>query len=343
MPRVKIIATLGPATDSQTILRKMVFCGLDVVRLNFSHGTQKDHLWRLRLVREINKKYGRAIKIMQDLEGYRIRIGRFSKERELKKGEILYLTQNEPVNPEREIPWDYTGSLKAIKRGYFIYIDDARIVLKVVARERKRLACRVVRGGVLKERKGINIPQARLDFGSLSEKDKEDIGFAIRYKLDYIAQSFVRRSQDIILLKKILLEKRHPQAKVFAKIESKEALENIDEIIRVADGIMIARGDLGICLPIYKVGIIQKELIKKCRLVKKPVIVATQMLESMKEELLPLRAEVSDVTTAVLDGADFVMLSAETAVGKHPEKVVEMMNKIIKCAEEYQRLQKGYF
>jgi pyruvate kinase len=336
MVRTKIIATLGPSTDKEAVLRKMVFCGLDVVRLNFSHGTEEQHLKRLKMLRKINKKYRRAVKAMQDLEGYRIRIGKLERELLLKKKEIVYLTQERVLGNNREIHFDYKGSLKGISSGNLIYIDDGKITLEVKGIERKRLKTEVILGGMLKERKGINIPEAKLDFEALTEKDKKDIQFAVEHKLEYVAQSFVRSAKDINLLKEILKQKGHA-CKIFAKIESRESLLNIDEIIEVTDGIMVARGDLGICLPIYKVPVIQKEIIKKCKVAKKPVIVATQMLDSMSEELLPTRAEVSDVANAILDGADYLLLSSETAVGKHPDKVVEMMNKIIKNTESYQK------
>jgi pyruvate kinase len=341
MTKTKIIATLGPASSDKTILRKMVLAGLDVARLNFSHGLKEEHLMRLLTLRKINKNYHRHIKIMQDLEGYRIRVGRLAKEINLKKREIIYLTQADNIGSGREISFDYKGSLKNIKKGSLVYIDDGKISLKVKAIEAKYLKTEVIGGGILKERKGMNFPEAKLDFEALTQKDKEDVKFAIKYKLDYVAQSFVNKAKDIELLKSIIKPK-HPQCKIFAKVESRDALINIDEIIDVADGIMVARGDLGICLPIYKVPVLQKEIIKKCKLAHRPVIVATQMLESMTEELIPTRAEASDVANAILDGADFVMLSSESAVGKHPDKVVEMMNKIVKYTESYKDEQKKF-
>ncbi len=342
MVRTKIIATLGPSTDSRSILRRMILAGLDVVRLNFSHGTEAEHLRRIELVRSLNKKMRRAVKIMQDLEGYRIRLGRIRKEILLKKNQLLYLTQEDILGSPKEVPFDYRGPLKAIKPGRLIYIDDGKILLKVIAQEKRRLKTRVLRAGALKQRKGINILDAHLSFQPLTEKDRKDLNVAIKYRLDYVAQSFVSNAGDIRLLKDIL-RSRQSACKVFAKVENKEALNNIDEIINEADGIIVARGDLGICLPIYKVPVLQKEVIKKCRLNKKPAVVATQLLESMTEEKLPTRAEVSDVANAILDGATDLLLSAETAVGKHPHKVVEMMNTIIKNTEGYQRRLKELF
>ncbi len=336
MVRTRIIATLGPSTDKESVLRKMVAAGLDTVRLNFSHGTHTRHLFRIKLIRSINRKTRRAIKIMQDLEGYRIRLGRMETEALLKKNAILYLTQEAIIGNAREVSFDYQGPLRAIKAGSLIYIDDGKILVRVTAQEKRRLKARVVIGGMLSERKGINILDVRLPFETVTEKDRRDLAVAVKHRLDYVAQSFVRDSGDIRALKRILRPKGS-RCKIFAKVENKEALRNIDGIIREADGIIVARGDLGVCLPIYKVPVFQKEVIKKCRLNNKPVVVATQLLDSMTEERRPTRAEVSDVANAILDGASDLLLSGETAVGKHPHRVVEMMNKIIKNTESYQK------
>jgi pyruvate kinase len=343
MVKTKIIATLGPSAENEAVLRKMIIAGLDVVRLNFSHGTVSDHLARIRLIRALNKKMRRAVKIMQDLEGYRIRLGCIEEEVCLRKNAVLYLSQEDIPGSEREVCFDYQGPLKVIKAGSLIYIDDGKILLKVTGREKRRLKTRVLVAGALKTRKGINILDVHLPFKALTEKDKKDLAVAVKYRLDYVAQSFVRGPEDIHLLKDILYKKGHQACKIFAKVESKEALRNIDGIIQEADGIIVARGDLGICLPIYKVPVFQKEIIKKCRLKGKPVVVATQLLDSMTQESLPTRAEVSDVANAILDGATDLLVSAETAVGKHPHKVVEMLNKIIKNTESYQQRLEGMF
>lgn len=336
MVKVKIIATLGPSTDSETVLRKMILAGLDVVRLNFSHGSWEEHLKRVILVRRLNHKLRRAIKIMQDLEGFRIRIGRLKKSLLLRKRQILYLTQEEIVGGERRVYFDYKGSLKAFKKGSLVYIDDGKIILKVKETGKLHIKTEVVIGGILKGRKGINVPGIQLDFSLITPKDRKDIEFTIENKLDYIAQSFVRNGKDIIALRGII-KSRHPACKIFAKVESRQALNNIDAIIRQADGIIVARGDLGVCVPIYQVPVIQKELIKKCRKAGKPVVVATQMLDSMTTELIPTRAEVTDVANVIFDGADYGLLSGETAVGKHPHKVIDLMNKIIKYTEEHRK------
>jgi len=335
IPKKKIICTLGPASSSASVIRGMMSAGMDVVRLNFSHGTHREHKARLDIVRGLNRKYRRHIKILQDLEGNRIRIGLLKNHQpfELKKRQIIWLTQEDRIGDDNLIPFDYAGPLSDIKTGQHIYIDDGKIALIVKGRKSKLLKTQVLLGGFLKENKGINIPDARLQFPVITKQDRIDIEFGIITQVDYIAQSFVRNKKDILAVKS-LTEDRLPRCLVIAKIESREGIRNIDEIIQAADGIMIARGDMGVSVPIYEIPIIQKIIIKKCNWAKKPVITATQMLESMTENILPTRAEVTDVANAILDGTDFVMLSAETAVGQHPVETVKMMNQIIKFTEQ---------
>lgn len=334
MPKTKIICTLGPASSSENVLRKMMLCGMDVVRLNFSHASHKEHSERIRLVRKLNKQYRRQIKILGDLEGYRIRIGKLkgNKPIELKKREAIFLTQENILGEGNIIPFDYKGPLAKIKTSQHIYIDDGNIDLMVVAREKRRLKTIVIVPGLIKEHKGINMPDVRLEFKGLTHKDREDIRFCLGNKLDYIAQSFVRNKADIIALREEFKNSPH-KCRVIAKIENREGIKNIDEIMGVCEGMMIARGDMGVSIPIYEVPMVQKEIIKKCNKAGKFVITATQMLESMTENPLPTRAEVSDVANAILDGTDYVMLSAETAVGLYPVDCVDMMNKIIKFTE----------
>jgi pyruvate kinase len=316
----------------------MVMAGLDVVRLNFSHATHEKHLHSLELVKEINKRYRRHIRIMQDLEGYRIRIGRFRGKRDkiLKKRTTVWLTREPDEGDARIIPFDYRGDLKRIKAGQLIYIDDGNIILKVRHSAKKAIKTIVVEGGILKERKGTNMPGVRLPFSGLTEKDRRDIEFGIKHRVDYLAQSFVSRKKDVDTIRD-LIKPKVPRCRIVAKIESREAIKNIDEIIAASDGIMIARGDMGIAVPIYQIPIIQKRIIKKCNQNKKFVITATQMLEHMTEHSRPTRAEVTDVANAILDGTDFVMLSAETAAGNYPVESVKMMNQIIKFTENYRR------
>ncbi len=319
--RTKIICTLGPASSSETILRKMMISGMDVVRLNFSHGSAEHRLKRINTVRKLNKKYRRAIKIMGDLEGFRIRIGSLKSPIHLKKRAKVYLGGS--------IPFDYKGNIHDIKPGNMVFIDDGNIALKVLGYQKKSLRCEVVIGGLLRAHKGVNIPKAKLKFKGVTDKDRANIRFASGHRLDYLAQSFVRNKKDVLSIKKLIGGK----IKIIAKIENREGINNIDEIIKVSDGIMIARGDMGISVPIYKIPIIQKDIIRKCNRAKKPVITATQMLESMTENKIPTRAEVTDVANAVLDGTDFVMLSGETAVGKYPVGTVQMMEHIINYTE----------
>ena len=336
MVKTKIICTIGPASQSQTVLRKMMFAGMDVVRLNFSHGTHLEHKGRVETIRFLNRKYARHLRILEDLEGYRIRIGRFrgKKEIPLKKRQKLLLSNRDLPGVTDIIPFDYQGPLSDIKDDVFIYIDDGNITLKVKSRTKRYIETEVVVPGVLKENKGINIPDINLRFKGVTDKDKKDIEFGIKNKVDYIAQSFVRDSKDVLCIRG-LIKDRLADCKIIAKIENRQGIRNIDEIIEVSDGIMVARGDIGVSLPIYEIAVIQKMIIKKCNQKKKFVITATQMLESMTENLRPTRAEVTDISNAILDGSDFLMLSAETAVGKYPVEAVRMMNQIIKFTEAH--------
>jgi pyruvate kinase len=335
MPRTKIVATLGPASSSYTVLRKMMTAGLDVVRLNCSHGSHEEHNERINLIRRINKKYRRAIKIMLDLEGFRIRVGRFkgSEPRELRDHSTVWLTNEAAADGPKTIPFDYHGDLSRIKPGQMVYIDDGNLALRVKEAGGGSLKAIVVEGGVLKERKGINMPGADLDFDGLTEKDKADIQFGIERKVDCVALSFVRDAKDVRdaagLIKPSL-----PDCQIVAKVESRQAISNVDAIIGAADGVMIARGDMGVAIPIHEVPVVQKQIIRKCNAAGKFVITATQMLEHMTEHSRPTRAEVTDVANAICDGTDFVMLSAESAVGRFPYESVRMMNEIIKFTEE---------
>lgn len=336
MTKTKIICTIGPASQNATVLRKMMFAGMSVARFNFSHGQLLQHQMRLDLIRRLDKRYLKNTKILQDLEGYRLRIGEFQDKKpiELKKRQIILLTNRDIRAKNNIIPFNYKGELGDIKTGSHIYIDDGNIVLLIKGRLRHYLKAEVVIGGILKEHKGINIPDMKLEFKGLTHKDKEDLQFAIKNKVEYIAQSFVRNKQDILVLRRFI-GNRLAHCKIIAKIENRPGIKNIDEILDACDGVMIARGDMGVSLPIYEIPIIQKMIIKKCNQRKKLVITATQMLESMTENLRPERAEVTDVANAVLDGSDFVMLSAETAVGRYPVEVVRMMHQIIKFTERF--------
>jgi len=335
MPKTRIIATLGPASSSYTVLRKMFTAGLDVVRLNFSHGSYEKHLKNIELVHKLNSKYRRHIRIMQDLEGFRIRIGRFKggKTRILKNRTIVWLTNDNEASGPKTIPFDYEGDLNRIKPGTHIYIDDGNLILRVKSTGTNSVKAAVIEGGILKERKGINIPGVDFEFEGITAKDKRDIEFGIKHGVDYIALSFVRDEKDIRQAAS-LIKPGLPNCRIVAKIENQQAIDNIDEIIDAADGIMIARGDMGVAIAIQKVPIIQKRIIKKSNTAGKFVITATQMLEHMTDHSRPTRAEVTDVANAIIDGTDFVMLSAETAVGRYPYQSVLMMNEIIKFTEK---------
>lgn len=334
MAKTKIICTIGPASQSEGVLRNMMLCGMDVARFNFSHGAVSWHRQHIDLVKGLNKKYRRHIKILQDLEGYRIRIGRLKDKNgiELKKKQEIFLTNKPVLGEGNTVTFDYGGELSDILIGSHIYIDDGNIDLIVKQRRGSYLKLEVAIPGVIKENKGINIPQLKLKFQGLSDKDKLDIQFGIKCKVDYIAQSFVRSRKDISHIRN-LINKSLPGCKIIAKIENREGIKNIDEIIEASDGIIVARGDMGVSIPIYEIPVVQKEIIKKCNHAGKFVVTATQMLESMTIHLRPTRAEVTDVANAIIDGSDYLMLSAETAAGQNPVEAVKMMNSVINFTE----------
>lgn len=333
--KTKIICTLGPASFNETMIRKIMLAGMDVARLNFSHSDQKDLVSKIGLIRRINAKYRRHIRVLGDLQGHRIRIGSLpgGSPITLTRRQTVWLTQDKVTGGDGKIPFDYRGPIRDIRTGQYIFIDDGNIALKVTGRAGKSLKVKVMIGGQVKEHKGVNIPDAKLEFGGISEKDRSDILFCGKHGIEYIAQSFVRMPKDVLDVKRLL--GKNSGYRVIAKIENREGIKNIDGILKVSDGIMIARGDMGISVPIYEIPIIQKIIIKKCNAAGKFVITATQMLESMTENRIPTRAEVTDVANAIIDGTDFVMLSAETAVGIYPAETVAMMNHIIKFTEGY--------
>jgi pyruvate kinase len=336
MSRAKIICTLGPSSSRTAVLKKLILAGMNVARLNFSHGTRKTHKKSIDIIRRLNKTRRDKIKILQDLEGYRIRVGLFKGPRkmvELVKGSIVTLVNKLQTDKKNVIPFDYAGSPFDIKTGCHIFIDDGNIALKVKSRDANGIKAEVIVGGILKEHKGVNIPDINLKFVGLTDKDKNDLLFGIANKVDFIAQSFVRNKNDILSVREFI-NRRNFNCPLIAKIENRQGIENIDRILKVSDGIMIARGDMGVSLPIYEVPVMQKMIIKKCSRHRDFVITATQMLESMTEHIRPTRAEVSDIANAIIDGSDYLMLSAETAVGKHPVEAVRMMSDIIKFTEK---------
>lgn len=337
--RTKIVATIGPATCSREMLKNIILAGVDVCRINSSHGTHADHLEVIKHIRSINEELNSDVCILQDLQGPKLRIGLIENDAiEITKGQILTLTSKEMIGNVEKICIRYVDLANDVKPGEFILIDDGKIELKIerILNETD-VEASVVTGGTLKSKKGFNLPHTDVSFPSLTEKDILDLQFGLENDIEWIGLSFVRKAEDIIDLK-ARIAAAGKESKVIAKIEKPEAVANIDDIIEVTDGIMVARGDLGVEMPLQDLPIIQKNIIEKCMKAAKPVIVATQMMESMIVNPTPTRAEVSDVANAVIDGADAVMLSAETSVGEHAIKVVETMEKIIKDVEKDRRV-----
>ncbi len=332
--RTKIVATIGPASNSKTTINSLIRSGTNVFRLNFSHGTHEEHLNRLRIIRELNKNLEVPVSILMDLQGPKIRIGEIAGDSTvLKVGQKLVITTRPMTGTNEKISTTYQHLPRDVKKGDIILIDDGNIELRVLEKNEIEVVTQVLHGGVLKSKKGINLPDTNVSIPSLTEKDREDLAFGLSHDIDWIALSFVRRAEDIRELRELICEKGK-WTKIIAKIEKPEAVENIDEIIEASDALMVARGDLGVEIPMEEVPLLQKKIIKKCNMAAKPVIVATQMLESMIQNPRPTRAEASDVANAILDGADAVMLSAETASGKYPALAVRSMAKIIRSVEE---------
>lgn len=335
MKRAKIIATLGPASSSPEIIEKLIIEGVDVVRLNFSHGTHDEHARLIRIVRSISKKLKRPIGILQDLQGPKIRIGEVSNGQIfLKDGQEIVITTEPVLGTKNIISTTYKHLPKDVSPEDRILLDDGLLELRVKKVQAKRVFCEVVHGGSLGSHKGINLPGVKLSTPSLTEKDKIDLKFGLEQKVDFVALSFVRSPMDVAQLKKII-EDEGSDIPVVAKLEKPEAIENLDEILSVTDAAMVARGDLGVEMNPENVPIIQKEIIRKCIEKSIPVITATQMLESMRFHPRPTRAEASDVANAIFDGTDSVMLSGETASGAYPVESVQMMRKIIEEAENH--------
>ncbi|RQO63984.1 pyruvate kinase [Pedobacter sp. KBW01] len=333
--RTKIVATLGPASAKPDVLYSMFNAGLDVCRLNFSHGSQADHQAVLDTIRDLNKKYDYNVGILADLQGPKIRIGLVKEGGiNLINGKTTVITTNECIGNEERIYITYQNFPQDVQAGEIILLDDGKLQMKVLSTNLKdEVTCEIVHGGILTSRKGVNLPNTKVSIPSLTPEDRENLEFVLENDVEWIGLSFVRKAEDIIELKKIIAE-RGKSARVIAKIEKPEAIANIDEIIAVTDGIMVARGDLGVECPMEEVPLLQKMIVAKCRAASKPVIVATQMLESMITTPRPTRAEVNDVANSVLDGADAVMLSGETSVGEFPLIVIETMQKIIQNIEE---------
>lgn len=336
MGKTKIVCTIGPATESEEMIEKLIQAGMDVARLNFSHGTHATHRKVIRNIRMIGRRLNKPVTVLQDLQGPKLRVGRIRDGAvQLKKGNSITISTHDMVGDEHEISTIYENLPDDVRPGDKILLDDGMIQLKVTTVKDRKVICEIIEGGKLSDHKGINLPGVNVSMPSFTEKDREDLLFGIEEQVDVVAMSFVRKPEDIKDVKKIIADK-NGDISVIAKIEKPEAVRYLDDIIKVSDGIMIARGDLGVEIPLEKVPPLQKEIIRKSRQLGKPVITATQMLESMKSHARPTRAEVSDVANAIFDGTDAVMLSAETSVGLYPAETVTTMDRIIEEAERSQ-------
>jgi len=333
MPKTKIVCTIGPASQSPQILERLIRAGMNVARLNFSHGTQLDHQKVIAAVRQIAANLNKPVAILQDLAGPKIRVGQIeSGEIILKPGARFLLTTRQVRGDEKEVSISYGRLPQDVRPGDTLLLSDGALELKVEDTGKTDIECKVIVGGPLSSFKGVNLPTGSIRTPNLTDKDKSDLVLGIENKVDYVALSFVRNAEDVRMARRFM-KKKKCSIPVIAKIEKHEALVNIDEIISEVDGVMIARGDLGVETPLEKVPHVQKVLIRKTNQAGKPVITATQMLRSMVENPRPTRAEVADVANAILDGTDAVMLSEETAVGKYPVEAVSMMVKVAEDAE----------
>jgi len=329
--KAKIVATLGPVSSDRAVIRDLFDNGVDVFRLNFSHGTHEDHKQRLEFIRELELEVGRPIGVLMDIQGPKLRLGKFRDDKaNLKKGRKFRLDMSDELGGKRRASLPHPEIFAALKPGSEVVIDDGRVRLEVVDCGVDHAETRVVVGGVVSNNKGVNVPDVILPISVLTEKDKRDLAYGLKLGFDWVAQSFVQQPADVMELREIVGDK----AKIMVKLEKPSALEKLDDILKICDGIMVARGDLGVELPPQQVPVAQKKIIRRCRGAGKPVVVATHMLESMVTNPVPTRAEASDVATAIYDGADAVMLSAESAAGEYPVRSVKMMNDIIEEVED---------
>lgn len=328
--KVKILATLGPATRGIDDVRRLVEAGVNLFRLNFSHGEHADHALRHQWVREVERELGQPIGVLMDLQGPKLRVGRFAAGKvDLKRGEALRLDLDATPGDARRVNLPHPEIIAALQPGMSLLLDDGRLRLKVTARQADAVDTVVVAGGELSDRKGVNVPEAVLQLSPLTAKDRRDLAFGLELGVDWIALSFVQRPEDIVEARELI----DGRAALMAKIEKPSAVQHLEAIANLSDAIMVARGDLGVEVPAENVPRIQKDIIRTCRQLGRPVVVATQMLESMRFSPAPTRAEVTDVANAVAEGADALMLSAETASGDYPLEAVQMMSKIIRQVE----------
>ena len=330
----KIVATLGPSSNTENKIKKLIFAGVNVFRLNFSHGSHEDHLSTINIIRRIETKFKLQLGILADLQGPKFRIGKVEDNVKLKVNDLFILDKEKEIGSRKRAYLGHSEIYKSIKINSIILIDDGKIKLKVLSKKKDILKTKVLVGGNLSSNKGVNLPNLILDTKPITKKDRNDLTFILENEIDWIALSFVQKVDDVKYVQKIIKNKKP----LISKIEKPSALNDLDQIIELSDGIMVARGDLGVELPPSNVPGIQKNIIMACRILGKPVIVATQMLESMISTPVPTRAEASDVATAVFDGADAVMLSAETAVGQYPVESVNTMSNILEATEMHIKL-----
>lgn len=326
----KILATIGPSTSSAQMIEKLVLSGVDAFRFNFSHGTHEEHAERLRIVRELSEKYKRQLTIVADLQGPKLRIGTFGTDKILlQKGQIFVLDMLPEPGDENRVELPHREIFEALKVGDKLLLNDGNIELEVLENSNYTAKTLVKVGGYLSAHKGVNLPNVKLPINAITEKDKKDLSFALEQGVDWVCLSFVQSVSDVRMARELI----NGKAWIISKLEKPSAINELDLIVKESDGIMVARGDLGVECPIQTVPVLQKRIVKTCRKYARPVIVATQMLESMINNPTPTRAEVSDVANAVFDGADAVMLSAETAAGNYPAETVSMMHQIINQVE----------
>lgn len=334
LKKTKIVCTMGPSTDSDEVLRELVLNGLNVCRFNFSHGSHEEHKSRMDRTKRVREALNAPVAILLDTKGPEIRTGEFEEPVILEEGDTFVITMDECVGNKERCTVSYKGMIDDVKVGDTVLIDDGLVALKIKEIKGKEIITVVENSGKVSTKKGVNLPGVVINLPAITEKDIEDIKFGIEQGIDFIAASFVRKASDVLAIRKILEENGATDIHIISKIENQEGVDNIDSIIDVSDGIMVARGDMGVEIPSEEVPIVQKMIIKKCNAVSKPVITATQMLDSMIRNPRPTRAEVTDVANAIYDGTDAIMLSGETAAGKYPIEAVKTMNRIALRTEE---------
>lgn len=334
--KTKIVATLGPACSTKEVIKEMIEAGVNVFRINFSHADYTDVQERIDIIRELNKEFGFTTSILADLQGPKLRVGVMKEDVVVSKGDIITFTTAEDIlGTAQKVYMNYKDFPKDVNPGERILLDDGKLIFEVLKTDKKtEVEAVVIQGGPLKSKKGVNLPNTKVSLPALTEKDIRDALFAIKSEVDWIALSFVRTSEDLKDLQDLIMANSNHKIPIIAKIEKPEAVENIDRIVAYCDGLMVARGDLGVEIPAQEVPLIQKKLVHRAKTARIPVIIATQMMETMITSLTPTRAEVNDVANSVMDGADAVMLSGETSVGNYPVQVIEKMTQIIEAVED---------